>query len=99
MHQNLHDLGFKVPGLARFFYRVDLRLDQPVIDAEIPLHQLYLTKWQTSLQSPAPTGFTGFPPHGLSNSDKGLKSEMIIPASRLLNTITIFWIPIKEGLP
>jgi hypothetical protein len=33
-----------VPRLTLFFYRVDLRLDQPVIDAEIPLHQLYLTK-------------------------------------------------------
>jgi hypothetical protein len=44
MHQHLHHFGFKVPGLAVFFYGVDLRLDQPIIDAEIALHQLYLTK-------------------------------------------------------
>jgi hypothetical protein len=33
-----------VPRPTRFFYRVDLGLDQPIIDAKIPLHQLYLTE-------------------------------------------------------
>jgi hypothetical protein len=33
-----------VPPPTRFFYRVDLGLDQPIINAKIPLHQLYLTE-------------------------------------------------------
>jgi hypothetical protein len=57
MHQNLHDLGFKVPGLTLFFYGVDLRLDQPIIDAEIPLHQLYLTECTNFSTWPAQEDF------------------------------------------
>jgi hypothetical protein len=50
MDQYLHYFGFEMPGLAISFHRVDLGLDQPIIDAEIPLHQYYLTKSQTSLR-------------------------------------------------
>jgi hypothetical protein len=44
MHQDLHHFWLEVPRLPVFFNRVDLGLDQPLIDAEIPLHQFYLTK-------------------------------------------------------
>jgi hypothetical protein len=44
MNQYLHYLGFEMPGLAIPLHRVDLGLDQPVIDVEITLHRCYLTK-------------------------------------------------------
>src|SRR6266480_6261896 len=67
MHQNLHDLGFKVPGLTLFFYGVDLRLDQPIIDAKIPLHQLYLTECTNFSTYRHNRTLLAFPPNALSN--------------------------------
>jgi hypothetical protein len=54
MNEDLHYLGFEMPGLTVSFHRVDLGLDQPIINAEIPLHQWYLTKSSTSLYRKTP---------------------------------------------
>src|SRR5258708_739961 len=66
MHQNLHHLGFKVPRLTLFFYRVDLRLDQPIVDAEIPLHQLYLAESTNFFTRRHKRMFLALPPNALS---------------------------------
>jgi len=55
MNQYLHYLGFEMPGLALSLHRVDLGLDQPIVNTEIPLHQCYLTK-KFDFSPAGPTG-------------------------------------------
>jgi hypothetical protein len=54
MDQYLHHLRFKMPTSATFFDRIDLWLNQPVVDEKIALHaRITSSNLRPNMNSPA----------------------------------------------